>query len=88
MTIGKTRVIKGWAEGREARRLAASQLIIPPDLGYGMMPDGTIPKNATLIFEIEILSEVGKNFGSGSNLATSQSISSANNGTTLSGSRR
>ena len=43
--------------GDRAPRLAKRRLIIPPDLGYGSMgtPDGAIPRNAGLVFEMEVL---------------------------------
>ena len=62
-TVGAGQVIKGWDQGLLGMKVGEKKkLVLPPDLAYGpagiTMPDGTvvIPQNATLIFDIELIS--------------------------------
>jgi FKBP-type peptidyl-prolyl cis-trans isomerase FklB len=51
-------VIRGWSEALQLMPVGSKwQLFIPPDLGYGARgAGGTIGPNATLVFEVELLS--------------------------------
>lgn len=49
-------VIPGWEEGvKLVGKGGKIKLIIPPALGYGTMPMGSIPPNSTLIFDVDVL---------------------------------
>ncbi|GAM23234.1 hypothetical protein SAMD00019534_064090, partial [Acytostelium subglobosum LB1] len=56
--LGRGQVIKGWDEGvAQMTQGEKSILTISPDFGYGASGiGGVIPGNATLIFEVELLS--------------------------------
>ena len=61
-TIGAGQVIEAWDIGIGSMKVGEkAELKCHPDLGYGAegTPGGPIPPNATLIFEVELLS-IGK----------------------------
>jgi len=57
-TLGAGQVIQGWEQGILGMKIGETRILnIPPELGYGERGAGrTIPPNAALTFEVELVS--------------------------------
>jgi FKBP-type peptidyl-prolyl cis-trans isomerase FkpA len=55
-TLGAQQVIQGWDQGLVGLKVGGiRKLVIPPSLAYGSVRNNSIPPNASLVFEIELL---------------------------------
>jgi len=56
-TVGGSQVIAGWDLGLVGMKVGGKRrLVIGSSLGYGRSGSGPIPPNATLVFDVEVLS--------------------------------
>jgi FKBP-type peptidyl-prolyl cis-trans isomerase len=56
-TLGDGSVIAGWDQGLVGMKVGGvRRLVVPPSYGYGAARVSAIPANATILFDIELLS--------------------------------
>ncbi len=54
--LGGGQVIQGWEQGFTNMKIGGRRILaIPPQFGYGTRSVGSIPANATLLFDVELL---------------------------------
>ena len=59
--LGVGQVIPGFERGVLGMRVGGKRRVtVPPALGYGNQPNGSIPPNSTLNFEIDLVSIAGR----------------------------
>lgn len=56
-TLGAREVIAGWEQGIPGMKVGGRRrIVIPPELAYGARGQESIPPNATILFEVELVS--------------------------------
>lgn len=56
-TLGSSGVIQGWNQGLVGIQVGGvRRIVVPPSLAYGSTRTGSIPPNATLLFEVQLIS--------------------------------
>jgi FKBP-type peptidyl-prolyl cis-trans isomerase FkpA len=55
-TLGAGQVVRGWEEGLAGMKVGGSRLIIvPPAVGYGAQGQGSVPPNALMVFQVDLV---------------------------------